>query len=89
MSQEAVEALRSAYEQFARGEFGVVDNLRDDVEVEPAPEMPDAGTYRGHAARSWVSSWVESFESLTLEAVEFTIRDDLSTSRLELFMARG
>ena len=71
MSQEAVDALRSVYQQFARGEFGVVGGLRDDVEVATAPEMPDAGTYRGEAARSWLTSWVGSFESLTLEAVEF------------------
>jgi len=33
--------------------------------------MPDAGSYRGDAARRWLRSWVESFDWLTVEAVEF------------------
>jgi ketosteroid isomerase-like protein len=121
MSQAVVDALQSAYEQFARGEFGLMKTLPDDVEVATAPEMPDAGTYRGEAARSWLNSWVESFDALALELVEiidvgnrvvvefvqkgtprggstqvelptwvvYTVRDDLSVSRLELFMNRA
>ena len=33
--------------------------------------MPDAGSYRGEAARRWLMSWVESFDRLTMEAIEF------------------
>src|SRR5829696_1400397 len=71
MSQEHVDALRSAYEQFARGDFSAYSELPDDFELVLAPEMPDAGSYRGDAARRWLKSWVESFERLTIEAIEF------------------
>ena len=71
MSQEVIDALRSAYEQFARGDFSTYADLPDDFELVIAPEMPDAGSYRGKAARDWMNAWVESFERLTLEAIEF------------------
>ena len=71
MSQENVEALRTAYEQFARGDFGAWTYLRDDCEFVTHPEMPDAGTYRGDAARRWLQAWVDSFERLTVEGTEF------------------
>src|SRR5215207_7435750 len=71
MSQEHVDALRSAYKQFARGDFSAYSELPDDFELVLAPEMPDAGSYRGDAARRWLSSWVGSFDRLTVEAVEF------------------
>jgi hypothetical protein len=33
--------------------------------------MPDAGTYRGAAAREWATAWVNSFDRLTQEPIEF------------------
>src|SRR5215217_2837468 len=72
MSQEHVYALRSAYEQFARGDFSAYSELPDEFELVLAPEMPDAGSYRGDAARRWLKSWVASFDRLTVEAVEFS-----------------
>ena len=33
--------------------------------------MPDAGSYRGAEARRWLKAWVDSFDGLTQEAVEF------------------
>jgi len=71
MSQEHVDALRSLYKQLARGDFSAYSELPDDFELVLAPEMPDAGSYRGDAARRWLRSWVESFDRLTVEAVEF------------------
>jgi ketosteroid isomerase-like protein len=121
MSEENVDALRSLYQEFARGDFGSADDLGDDFEVATAPQMPDAGTYRGEAARSWLNAWVKSFQSLTMDPVAFidagslvvvefiqkgtprggntavelrtwavyTVQDDRSISRMELFMTRG
>ena len=71
MSQENVDAVRVAYEQFGQGDFSAYAGLPDDFELVIAPEMPDAGSYRGAAARRWLTAWVESFEQLTQEAVEF------------------
>ena len=76
MSDGLVDALRSAYDDFRRGEFGQLADLPDDFEVVAAPQMPDAGTYRGEAARSWLSSWVASFDALALELVEITDAGD-------------
>ena len=70
MSQETVEAVRRAYARMARGDFSMYEQLGDDYELVTTPEMPDAGTYRGEAARAWLREWVASFEDLTIEAVE-------------------
>jgi hypothetical protein len=71
MSQEAVELSRAAFERFSHGEFSAYADLPDEFELVLAPEMPDAGTYRGAAARDWATAWVNSFDCLTQEPVEF------------------
>ena len=71
MSAEAVDALKAIFGEFARGSFEPIDDLGDDVELVTAPEMPDAGTYRGQAAKRWLKTWVESFDSLAFEPAEF------------------
>ena len=76
MSQENVEAVRAAYERYGRGDFSTWADLPDDFEFVTSPEMPDAGTYRGEAARRWMRAWVESFEGLTIEATEIIDADD-------------
>ena len=71
MSQEAIDASRAAFEQFSRGDFSAFADLPDEFELVLAPEMPDAGTYRGAAARDWAGAWVNSFDRLTQEPIEF------------------
>lgn len=87
MSQEAIVFSRAAFEQFARGDFSSVGDLPDEFELVLAPEMPDAGAYRGAAARDWTIAWVDSFDRLTQEPVEFIDpgRDDV----LIEFIQRG
>jgi ketosteroid isomerase-like protein len=70
MSQENVEAVRAAYERFARGDFSPFEDLGEDFEFVTSPELPDAGTYRGEAAIRWMKAWVDSFDQLTIEATE-------------------
>jgi len=70
MSQENVEIVREVYEQFARGDFSWFAELPDDLEFVASRDLPDAGTYRGEAARRWLTAWVESFEGLMIEATE-------------------
>jgi ketosteroid isomerase-like protein len=48
---------------------GLAD-LADEFEWVSSPELPDAGTYRGEAAKRWIAAWVESFEGFTAEATE-------------------
>src|SRR5215216_3602536 len=71
MSQEIIDGLRSAYRHFADGDFSAYARLPDDFVLKVAPEMPDAGSYRGAAARDWLAAWVKSFDHLTLEATQF------------------
>jgi ketosteroid isomerase-like protein len=71
MSQEAIDIARAAFEQFARGDFSANAGLSDEFELVLAPEMPDAGSYRGAAARRWLAAWVDSFDRMTQEAIEF------------------
>jgi ketosteroid isomerase-like protein len=70
VSEENVEAIRAMYEQFARGDFSAFADFGDAFEFVTSPELPDAGTYRGEAARQWVQAWVDSFEGLTIEPTE-------------------
>ena len=76
VSKENVEAARQAYERFARGDFGSFTDFGDDFEFVTSPEVPDAGTYRGEEARLWAAAWVESFEGLTMQAIEILDADD-------------
>ena len=71
MSQEAVDLSRAAFERFAQGDFTAIADLPDEFELVLAPEMPDAGTYRGGAAREWITAWVNSFDRLTQQPVEY------------------
>ena len=86
MSQENVEALRGNFDRFARGDFTELADLTDDFELVTSPEMPDAGTYRGEAARDWLNAWVESFDGLTLGATEFI---DAGDKVVVEFLQRG
>ena len=76
MSEENVEIVRGMHEQFARGDFSSFANVTDDFVFVASPELPDAGTYRGEAAKRWMTAWVESFEGHTIEATEIIDADD-------------
>jgi ketosteroid isomerase-like protein len=86
MSQENMEAAREIFERWRRGDFSGIDSLPGDFEVVTAREMPDAGTYRGDAARRWLNAWVDSFDSLTMELVELT---DVGDRVLAEFVQHG
>jgi ketosteroid isomerase-like protein len=76
MSQENVEAVRALYEQFSRGDFSAIERFGDEFEFVTSPDVPDAGTYRGEAARRWVRAWVGSFEQLVIEPMTFVDAGD-------------
>ena len=86
MSVENVEAIREAFERFASGDFSGLAELPDHPEIVTSREMPDAGTYRGEAAREWLKAWIDSFESLTFEPVEIL---DAGDRVLVEFIQRG
>ena len=75
MSEENVEIVRAVQQQFARGDFSWIETA-DDFEFVPPAENPDAGIYRGEAARRWLMAWHDSFEELTIESTEMAEAGD-------------
>jgi ketosteroid isomerase-like protein len=72
MSQENVELARAMLEPLAQGDFSrLFDGFADDFVFVTSPDIPDAGTYQGEAARDWIMAWVGSFEGHTIEASNF------------------
>jgi ketosteroid isomerase-like protein len=87
MSEETVELLRRMYDRTARGDFSRwFSEVTDDFVFVASPELPDAGTYRGEAARQWVIAWVQSFEGHTIEAMDFI---DAGDKVFNALMQRG
>ena len=81
MSQENVEAVRAAFEQYSRGDFSLFfAAMTDDFEFVTAAEMPDAGSYRGQEAREWLTAYMESFDGFTMEATEVIDAGDKTVS---------
>jgi ketosteroid isomerase-like protein len=76
MPQENVEVVRAFYEQPARGDFSVLDDLPDDFAFVTSDELPDAGTYRGSAAVQFIRDWIASFDDLTISATEIVDAGD-------------
>ena len=70
MSEQNVELLRVAFDQYAHGDFSPIEALGDDFELVISPDAPDAGTYSGEEAKRWLRAWVASFEGMTIEATE-------------------
>ena len=70
MSQENVEIVRALFEQTAAGDRSAFGRLGDDFEFVSSPELPDAGAYRGDAAREFIRAWAASFEHFTVRATE-------------------
>jgi ketosteroid isomerase-like protein len=51
MSKESVDLVRRAYETWnQQGPAAIGEMLADDVEVHDAPDLPDAGAWRGREA---------------------------------------
>ena len=72
MSEENVETVRAILDQTAQGDFSRwLDDVTDDFVFVTSPDIPDAGTYRGEAAKDWLTAWVESFVGHTIEASDF------------------
>ena len=72
MSEENVETVRAIVDQTAQGDFSRwLDDVTDDFVFVTSPDIPDAGTYRGEAAKDWLTAWVESFVGHTIEASDF------------------
>ena len=84
-----MEIVRATHQQFARGDFGWIE-AADDFELVTPRENPEAGTYRGEAARRWLMAWRDSFEDLTVESVEMIeVGDEVFVGILQRGRPRG
>ena len=69
--------VRAIVDRTAQGDFSRwLDDVTDDFVFVTSPEIPDAGTYQGEAAKQWLTAWVESFAGHTIEASDFTDAGD-------------
>jgi ketosteroid isomerase-like protein len=88
---EQTELLRRGYELLNReGVAGIVDLLDPEFEVQTAPELPEAGTYKGREAfGTLVETLSEPFEELRVEPEQIIeVQEDLLVIPLHI-VGRG
>lgn len=73
MSRQRLDAVRSVYDEWARGNFRAGGELFDPhVVFVISPGSPEPGTYLGpEEIRRWMLVQLEAWERLTIEAEEF------------------
>jgi ketosteroid isomerase-like protein len=68
--QRELEGLaRRSIDAYNRGDVGaLLEQLDEEIEVYTPPELPNAGTYRGHQGfLQWLGQWDEAWEEFRLE----------------------
>jgi ketosteroid isomerase-like protein len=68
--QREVEGLaRRSIDAYNRGDVeALLEQLDEEIEVCTPPELPNAGTYRGHQGfLQWLGQWDEAWEEFRLE----------------------
>ncbi len=60
---------RRSIDAYNRGDVGaLLEQLDEEIEVYTPPELPNAGTYRGHQGfLQWLGQWDEAWEEFRLE----------------------
>ena len=63
------ELARRGIDAYNRGDVeALLEQLDEEVEVYTPPELPNAGTYRGHEGfLQWIGQWDEAWEEFRLE----------------------
>jgi ketosteroid isomerase-like protein len=92
MSKENVEAVKFAYEAFARGGLDrFMEQFADDVDyraVERAPD--DVGLIQGRdALRKWLQDWIDTFDEFFFEAVELIEASEDTVVAVERYGGRA
>lgn len=74
MSQEDVDLLREAYEDFYRGDFtALLDKVDPGVVTERVAPLPDPAVYHGpEGILESLAEWTEDFDDFELRAEEVT-----------------
>jgi ketosteroid isomerase-like protein len=78
MSQENLDAVRTVYEEWAKGNLRAGVELFDpDVLLIPLPEIPHAGRYLGtESMRNFMRGWMDAWRNLTFTAEDFIEADN-------------
>ena len=89
---ENVEAVKVAYEAFARGGLDrFMEQFADDVDyraVEGAPD--DVGPIHGREAlRKWLQDWIDTFDEFFFEPVELIEVDEETVVAVERYGGRA
>ena len=73
MSEETVRRAREIFEAFNSGDVDAwLDQLHPDIAWHTRIDEPDAGIYRGRGGvRSLIELWLEQFEDLRCEGMEY------------------
>ncbi|HEV7461734.1 MAG TPA: nuclear transport factor 2 family protein, partial [Solirubrobacteraceae bacterium] len=73
-----VELARAAFDAFERRDMDAVWAIAsDDVEVGGAPELPNAGPYRGQEGFvTWIAQWLEAWGEFRIEVIDIRAVDD-------------
>ncbi len=92
MSQENVEAVKIAYEAFARGGLDRwIEQFADDVDyrtVEGA--VDDVGPMHGRdALRKWLQDWIDTFDEFFIEPVELIEAGEDTVIAIERYGGRA
>ena len=94
MSEENVEAVRVAYEGFAReGLDRFMEHFTDDVEyrvLSDTVDLPAEGPIYGKdAVRAWLQDWIDMFNGFWLELVELIDADAVTVFAAERYGGRA
>jgi ketosteroid isomerase-like protein len=77
--RELAELARRGIDAYNRGDIEtLLEQLDEEIEVYTPPELPNAGTYRGHDGfLQWAAQWSEAWEEfrLELERIDFVGED--------------
>ena len=91
MSQENVEVVKVAYEDFARGGLDrFMEHCTDDVEFHAlAHELRHEPALGKDAVRAWLQDWIDMFDGFWMELVELIDAGGVTVCTAERYGGRG
>ena len=78
VEERNVQIARQAIDAYNRGDHeAVLGFVADDAEVFSSPDLPNAGTFHGHAGYlEWTAQWVEAWDEFRVEVRDVEPVDD-------------
>ncbi len=78
VEERNVQIARQAIDAYNRGDHeAVLGFVADDAEVFSSPDLPNGGTFHGHAGYlEWTAQWVEAWDEFRVEVRDVEPLDD-------------